>query len=113
MIVEPATRGPEYQGDFVCYAWADQEVVHRHLREEVVSAGGRHLGCGYPVAIWRPLFEGYDLRQRHDVLQKGVKRSYTARVVGDEVVFRIWALAAGYPSSAAYVQALKRKLGLS
>lgn len=100
------------QGDFVCYSWEDQEVVHRELTWADVSPDGRHQGCGLKVAIWRPLYEGYDLRQRRELLEVGVKRSYTARSVDDEVVFRIWALGAGYPSVEDYVKELKRKLGL-
>lgn len=103
---------PEHQGDFVCYSWDDQEVVHRDLAWPDVSTDGRHRGCGLKVAIWRPLYESYDLRQRRALLETGVKRSYTARFLDDEIVFRIWALAGSYPSTADYVEELKRKLGL-
>lgn len=103
----------EYQGDFVCYAWEDREVVHRHLTWADVSPEGRHRGCGNKVAIWRPRFDDLDLQGRHVITARGVKRSYSARVgANDETAFRLWGISAHYPSSADYVEELRRKLGL-
>jgi len=112
--MEDPKHDPDYHGDFVCYDWEKGEVVHKRLTWDDLSADadGQHCGCGHKVAIWRPLFESYVLRERREVLARGVRRSYTARVVDDEVVFRIWALAACYPSADDYVEELRRKLGL-
>lgn len=102
-----------YQGDFVCYSWADREVVHRHLTWAEVSSDGRHRGCGHKVAIWQARFDDLDLQGRHELVTHGVKRSYTTRIGDDdETIFRLWGISAHYPSSADYVEELRRKLGL-